>query len=145
MYEQFFEDSMFGLLRCAAHCCAVECNPVLVNAVQPSAAALLLPAFVSCCHINDTTWCQGCSQSKFRSPPAPLTHCHCTVLLVCISQTLHWRAVQVRQVSHWVTTTTPYFFEPMRTAATFKMLPDPAFVVIPPSCFHCCHTLSSCV
>ena len=41
--------------------------------------------------------------------------------------------LQVRQVSHWVTTTTPYFFEPMRTAATFKMLPDPAFVVRPPA------------
>ena len=34
-------------------------------------------------------------------------------------------------MSHWVTTATPHFFEPMRTAATFKMLPDPAFVVSP--------------
>ena len=41
--------------------------------------------------------------------------------------TIGW--LQVRQVSHWVTTTTPNFYEPMRTAATFKMLPDPAFVV----------------
>lgn len=39
-------------------------------------------------------------------------------------------------MSHWVTTTTPYFFEPMRTAATFKMLPDPAFVVSW-ACFVC--------
>lgn len=37
----------------------------------------------------------------------------------------------MRQVSHWVTTAVPHFFEPMRTAATFKMLPDPAFVVSP--------------
>lgn len=36
---------------------------------------------------------------------------------------------EVRQVSHWVTTAVPHFFEPMRTAAAFKMLPNPAFVV----------------
>ncbi|KAL0054146.1 hypothetical protein WJX82_004483 [Trebouxia sp. C0006] len=53
---------------------------------------------------------------------------------------------EVRQVSHWVTTTTPYFFEPMRTAATFKMLPDPAFVVWskhPPTGAHKLPTRSS--
>ncbi|KAL0038130.1 hypothetical protein WJX79_004071 [Trebouxia sp. C0005] len=53
---------------------------------------------------------------------------------------------EVRQVSHWVTTTTPYFFEPMRTAATFKMLPDPAFVVWskhPPTGVHKLPTRSS--
>ncbi|DBA92880.1 TPA: hypothetical protein ACH3X1_003051 [Trebouxia sp. C0004] len=53
---------------------------------------------------------------------------------------------EVRQVSHWVTTTTPYFFEPMRTAATFKMLPDPAFVVWsrhPPTGAHKLPTCSS--
>ena len=39
--------------------------------------------------------------------------------------------MQVRQVSHWITATSPTFYEPLRTAAAFKMLPDPAFVVCP--------------
>lgn len=43
--------------------------------------------------------------------------------------TLFLVVLQVRQVSHWVTTAVPHFFEPMLTAAAFKMLPDPAFVV----------------
>lgn len=47
-------------------------------------------------------------------------------------------------MSHWVTTATPHFFEPMRTAATFKMLPDPAFVVSP-SCTHSLPHSSPCL
>lgn len=73
--------------------------------------------------------------NKFATIPAHVRAClalSCTSAVLIISYS-RWCCccLQVRQVSHWITTTTPTFYEPLKSPAAFKMLPDPAFVVTP--------------